>query len=59
MFDTTEIKSEISLLGVVGVAVKLNNLGKLLVQKGVITEEEFEKLSADAAKETAEAFLED
>lgn len=59
MFDQTEIKSEFSLLGVVGVAVTLNNLGKLLVQKGVITEEEFEKLNADAAKEIAEAFWED
>lgn len=59
MFDETELKSEFSLLGVVGVAVQLNNLGELLVQKGVITEEEFEKLDADTAKEIAEAFFED
>ena len=59
MLDTTTIKSEFSLLGVVGLAIKLNNLGKLLVQKGVITKEEFEKLSADAAKEIVEALTED
>ena len=59
MFDESELKSEFSLLGVVGVAVKLNNLCKLLVQKGVITEEEFEKLNKDSVKEIADAFTED
>lgn len=59
MFDETEYKSEFSLLGVVGLAVKLNNLCKLLVQKGVITEEEFEQLNKDSAKEIADAFTED
>ena len=63
MFDETEIKNELknefNLLGVVTVAVKLNNLCKLLIEKGVVTEEEINKLNMDSVEEITNAVLEE
>ncbi len=54
-----DFKSNISLASLIAIAVKLNNLCKLLVGKGVITEEELNKLNTDSVRETTNAFLED
>ena len=59
MLDKTKIQSEFSFLGLIAVTSKLNNLCKLLIEKGVVTEEEINKLNADTVQEITNAFFEE
>ena len=57
MFNEAEVKSEGALFGVVVTALKVKKLSELLVQKGVITEDELKKMNADTVREATDEYL--
>lgn len=56
LFPDTDTKIITLGIGVASLAVKINKLCELLIQKGVITEEEHKNLVDDSKKEMMDAF---
>lgn len=44
---------------IVGLATRLDNLCKLLINKGVISEDDIKQMNSDTAKEVKELYSED